>query len=318
MSKFKRLGIELENTDSSKIKKHCHDQSFLNIYTTYILRDFKPQLSYNLLKVYLTLYNDTTINTNDLKDNPELLAKVLKVYEEPLNRFISHNIVTRVMDILNSRKGPVQLLTLPMHREFKALIKATRDDDINEFAENLRRSIFANTELINYHYCKGNDQIPDVKEQVSIDECEIKIFRNMIINKISLLDTMTNKHISFKYQENLNAFYSMLYIYSLLDKHITYQTLTKVHDLIKYGNTSINHSFIPKPCDHIFGMADMSDLQYIDLTTSLCLCDDRQYNLKIDEDCIKDMKAYNLTRLQLSANPKFEDCYNSIRCEERY
>ena len=320
MFNFKRLSVEIKKTDAYKKENADRRRNFLNIYTTYILRDFKPQISYNLLKVYLTTYNDNSVNHELLENDPVELAKVLKVYEKPLNRFISHNIVTRIMCILNTPKESTQLLTEPVWRDFKSLLKATGDTEINSIAELLRRNIFANVNLINYDYYEGDSRgtVPNIKEPKCISKDEINAFKNIIINKISLLDELSTGNISFQYQENLNAFYSLIYIYSILDASVNYTTITKVHDLIKYGNNNILHAFIPKECDNVFGVSNATNLQYIDLTTALCLCVDKNYDLKIDEDVVKDMKAYNLTRLQLSLSDQFNDCYAEPICEYRY
>ena len=311
MFNFEKINNICKNTTENYSNRIS---TMTNMYTTQILRNFKPNISLNLLEVYLQTYNDHEVYANLNKIGN--VDKILNLYNDRLIRFIDNSICKRIQTILNTDTCQ-ELISLQdtTYKEFNSLLNYKKNEACPfQLADNLRRSLFANNNVntIYTEYCDG-PAVKKSREYISKDQQ--KMMKEIIVEaseKLAFGD-------KFEYGEKFDSFISMLYIYTVIssEDYAKVQNITTMYDLFKFGNNDVMHSFIGKDSDKLFANQNTKDNQYVDLTTALCMCPAKKYNLTIDDTQIKDMHAYNLLRLELLSKEYESDCVEVMSCNNR-
>ena len=300
-----------------KLAKVCNDtkvdnidpNSVLNMYTTQILRNFKPTFSLNLLEIYLQTYEGRGITANNI--NGHDLDRMMDLYKCRLERFVDNKICEKIENILKveTNRNLVALQDMP-YREFEALLNYKQNESCPfQLADNLRRTIMASNN-IEVSYSGYYDGPPVKKSENHITVDQKRILKEIIketSNALAFGD-------SFEYGEKFDSFISMLFIYAYIncESYSKVYELTTTYDLFKFGNNDLMNSFIRKDSDREFSDNNIKDYQYTDLTTAICICPKTKYNLTIDNTNIKDMKAYNLLRLEMVCGGDRFPC--EVRC----
>jgi len=296
MFNLRILGDLIEKDSKTNYKEITDTKALLNIFTVQALANFRPQISNTLLEVYLQNYN---IAGGLYYENINIHhRKLIEVYKNELDNFITFSIAKKISKILIPVTNAFYKFDSVVYEDICLILKSTTDDDRILYANNAKRSLFANG-ILDYDP-RGLSLGPKIttnRTALSLDE---KIQLKHIILK--LIDTQVVED-KFTFSSNYDGIISLLYLYAISNISASNlkarDVIKQSHDLFKFGNGNRLSGFTGLPDSEIFSKMNVLDYQYIDLTTSICINPKRKYNLSIDRKNVKNLVAFNLIRLEL-------------------